>query len=167
MQLSRIHMVIFDCIARPHDRAIFQPRYGMDKHRLHVFRKRCGYAVRIDRRIVEAFRLQKDLVALTVCKPDDLVFKRRTIARAHTLYFAAEQGRSMQAVTNDVVGFFIGMRYMATNLFRVHGGRPHGRENRQRIIAGLRLQFCIVDGLAIESGRGTGLEPVDTKRSRP
>ena len=49
---------------------------------LHVLRQRGGDAVGIDRRVVEPFRLQEDLVPVAVAEPDDLVLDRGAVARA-------------------------------------------------------------------------------------
>src|ERR1044072_7841358 len=79
------------------------PDRGEDRE-LDLLRKRGGNAVGIDRRIVEAFRLQEDLVTIAVAEADDLVLDRRTIARAGAFDLAGVHRRAMHIGPDYLVG---------------------------------------------------------------
>ena len=64
---------------------MLQSRNRRHQRRLHIFRQRCRDAVRIDRRVVETFRLEKNLMPVALAEAHDLVFDRRAIARTRLL----------------------------------------------------------------------------------
>ena len=103
LQLARIDVVVFDGVARPDDARVFQARNGRDQRALDVLRQRGRNAVRIDRVIVEPFRLQENLVAVALAEADDLVLDRRAIARAAARDLAGIHRRTMHIGADDRV----------------------------------------------------------------
>ena len=81
IELARIDVIIFDGVARPDHPHALQARDGLQDGELDFLRQRGRDAVRIDRGIVEPFRLQEDLVPVAVAEADDLVLDRGAIAR--------------------------------------------------------------------------------------
>ena len=85
IEFARVDMVVFDGIARTdHPHPLKAGNRGQNRQ-LHLFRQRGRNAVGIDRRVVESFRLQKDLMSVAVAEADDLVLDRRAIARSGAL----------------------------------------------------------------------------------
>src|ERR1700691_6144937 len=80
VEFARVDMVIFDGITGPDHPNLLQARDRCQNGQLDLFGQRSGDTVRIDRAVVEAFRLQEDLVAIAVAEADDLVLDRWTIA---------------------------------------------------------------------------------------
>src|SRR5689334_22498254 len=72
-QATGIEVVILDGIARADDLHAVQSGNGPKERRLNVGRQRRGHAIWIDRMVIQAFRLEKDLVAVPVAEPNDLV----------------------------------------------------------------------------------------------
>ena len=70
---------------------------------LNVRRKRRRNAVGIDQRVVEALRLEEDLVSVTVREALHLVLDRRAIARPAPLDRAGKQGRTVEIRLDDLV----------------------------------------------------------------
>ena len=93
-QLARIDVVVFDGVAGPHHARLFEARDGRHQRELDVLRQRGRDAVRIDRVVVEPFRLEEDLVAVALAEADDLVLDRRAIARAAALRSARNTSAS-------------------------------------------------------------------------
>ena len=97
-------MVVFDGVARPHHPGAFQPRDGREQRALHVLRQRGRDAVRIDRGVVQPFRLKENLVPVALAEADDLVLDRRAIARAAALDLPGIHRRAVHVRPDDVVG---------------------------------------------------------------
>jgi hypothetical protein len=57
-------VVVLDGIARPDDPRVLEPGNRGNQRRLDLLRQRGRDAVRIDRVVVEALRLEEDLVAV-------------------------------------------------------------------------------------------------------
>jgi hypothetical protein len=114
-------------------------------------------AVRIDGGVVEAFRLEKNLMAVAVAEADDLVLNRRAVTRTAALDLAGIHRRSMHVGADDFMR--CGRRPCdgATDLPVRNAFREH-RERLRRIVAGLHLERRPVDRHAVEPGRGTGLK---------
>ncbi len=62
-QLARIDIVVFDGVAGPDDARRLETRDGLEEGVLHVLGQRGRDAVGIDGVVVEAFRLEEDLMA--------------------------------------------------------------------------------------------------------
>src|SRR5215475_16048882 len=80
-QLTRVDVVVFDRISRTNEARTLQSWNRRDQSVLHVFRKRRGNSIRIDRVIVETFWLQKYLVPVPLAELHNFVFDCRTITR--------------------------------------------------------------------------------------
>src|SRR5205085_4903804 len=80
-ELARVDVVVLDGVAGPDHPGVLEPRDRRYQGKLNVVRQRSRDAVRINRRIVEPLGLEKNLMAVAVAEPDDLVLDRRTIAR--------------------------------------------------------------------------------------
>src|SRR5208282_5792450 len=109
----------------------------------------------------EALGLEENLVAFPLGKADDLVLDRRAVAGTDAFNDAGEQGRTVEAAADDVVGALVGVRDPAGQLPRVHGAVTHKREYRRRIVAGLDGELRKIDGSAVKARRRAGLEPPD------
>ena len=143
-QLARIDMVVFDGIARPHDAGALQPGNGGHQRRLDVLRQRGRDAVRIDRRVVEPFRLEKNLVPVALAEAHDLVLDRRAIARTAALDLAGIHRRAMHIGAND----FMGRRRRAGDAaldLRIGDALGQHRERLRRIVPRLHFQRRPVD----------------------
>ena len=71
---------------------------------MHIFRQTGGYAVWINRRIVQAFWLQEDVMGILASEPDDLVLDRWTIAWPPTGELAGINRRSVNVFSDDRMG---------------------------------------------------------------
>src|ERR1700678_2504606 len=114
-------------------------------------------AVRIDGRIVNAFRLEKNLVAVAVGEADHLVLDRRTIAWAPPGDRARIDGGAMRIRLDDAVRLDGGARDVAGELRRRDPGRHRGEEFWLGI-AVLDLKAVPVDRCAVEPRRRSSLE---------
>src|SRR5262249_60948546 len=81
IEFARIHVVVLDGIAGPDDAGVLEPRDGRDQGELNLFPQRRRDAVWIDGRIVEPFRLEKNLMPVALAEAHDLVLDRGAIAR--------------------------------------------------------------------------------------
>ena len=113
VERARIDMIIFHRIAGHEDFDFFQPFHGADESELDIGRKRCADSVGIDKTAIETFRLEKDLMGITIGEPVNLVFDRRTIARSLRADCAAEQWRTMERLADDFMGRRSGPAYPA------------------------------------------------------
>src|SRR6185295_9920456 len=73
LQLARVDVVIFDGVPEPDDPRALETGNGRDNRPLHILRQRSRDAVRVDRVVVEALRLEEDLVSVPLAETDDLV----------------------------------------------------------------------------------------------
>src|SRR5690349_4626696 len=108
--------------------------------------------------IIETFRLEEDLMAITIREALHLVFNGRTVTRPPPLDGSREQRRAVEVHPNDIVG----------SLVRPRDGAGELRDSRAIVerghcpmvgVAGLRLQPSPVDGPAIEPRRRPCLQP--------
>src|SRR6056297_732135 len=114
-----MNIIVLDRIARLSDTSTLQALDGVHIRVLNLNRQRIGNAVGIDRIALQAFGLEEDLMRRLVCKPNDLVLDRRTIAGSCALDMAPVHRRPVQVFPNDRVGFFIGLRYAAWDLSKL------------------------------------------------
>src|ERR1700728_1514368 len=160
MQLARIDMVVFDRISGPDDTRILKARNRGDHGALDVFRQRCRDAVRIDGGIVEALRLQKNLMPVALAEANDLVLDRRTIARAATLDLAGIHRRTVHVLTDDGVRRRRRARDGTLDL-RVGEALGQDRKRLRRVVAGLHLKRRPRDRRAVEPRWRPGLETAE------
>ena len=166
MQRAWVNIVIFNSIAVPENAHLLQPRNGADKCVLHIRRQRCRNAIGIDGDIVEALRLQKNLMAHAVGEARDLVFNRRAIARAYAAYLAGINRRFLDILGDNGEGFRRCAGNMANSLRRFDFLRQ--KRKRHRIgIRRLGLQHICVDGGAVEPRRCAGFQTPHAKIRPP
>src|SRR5581483_1340855 len=108
--------VVFDGVAGADELRALESGNGRDQRALHLFRQRRRNAVRIDGRIVETFRLQKNLVAVALAELHDLVFDRRAVARTSAGDLSGVHRRAMDVGADDVVRRLGGARDAALDL---------------------------------------------------
>ena len=92
-----------------------------------------------------------------VGKSDNLVFDRGAVPRANTFDMTAVHGGEVDVLADDVMGRLIGMGHTARHLPNHRSGAHKGEQGRL-VIAGLLFGPRPVNGLAVESGRGPGLQ---------
>ncbi|MGC0321911.1 hypothetical protein ABIG06_002540 [Bradyrhizobium sp. USDA 326] len=157
IELTRIHVVVFDRVARPHHLHPLQAWDAGEDRKLDLLRQRGRDAIGIDRRIVEPFRLQKDLMTVAVAEADDLVLDRRAITRPGALDLAGVHRRAMDIGADHLMG---GGRGPGDPALDLRGRDPLGqdRERLRRLVSGLHLDGGPVDRGAIQTGRRAGLE---------
>ena len=85
---------------------------------LYVLGQRGRDAVGIDGVVVEAFRLEEDLVAVALREAHHLVLDGRTIARADALDGAGVHRRAVEIARDDGVGRVGGVGDVASDLRR-------------------------------------------------
>ena len=137
---------------------MLEARNRRHERALRLLGQRGRNAVRIDGRIVDALRLEKNLMAVAIGEADHLVLDRRTIAWAAPGDRARIDGGAMRIRLDDAMGLGGGAGDVARELRRRDRGRHRGEEFRLWI-AKLDLEALPVDGCAVEPGRGSGLEP--------
>ncbi len=103
LQLARIDVVVFDRVARPLDSHLLQARHRAQKRLLHLGRQRGRDPVGIDRVVVEALGLEKDLVRRAIRESHDLVLDRRAIARTAALDLTRIHRRAGEIRADDLV----------------------------------------------------------------
>src|SRR5262249_59192624 len=123
---------------------------------------RGGNPVRIDSGVVQALRLEEDLVAVAVAELDDLVLDRRAVARPAAEDLAGIHWRAVDVLTDDPVGRVRGPGDAALDLRRVDA-RGEGRKRLRRVVPGLHLQARPVDAGALEPRRRSRLQPAEGK----
>ena len=141
---------------------MLQPGDCRNKRRLRVARQGGRDAVRVNRVVVEPFRLEKDLVPLALGEPDDLVLDRGAIARPNPGDVPGVKRRTGEIGADNVVRPRVGFGDMADDL-RSRDPTSQEREGQGRIVAGLHLQPGPVDGAAVEPRRRAGLQPAQRK----
>ena len=121
-------------------RARLETRDGGDQRRLRLGRQRGRNAVGIDGRIVDALRLEEDLMALPIGEADHLVFDRGAIARAAA---GDRAGIDRGAVRHPRATIAVGFGRRAGDVAGKLGRRDCSvisREEFRRIVAVLDLE---------------------------
>ena len=115
--------------------------------------------------VVQALRLEEDLVAIPVGEPVDLVFDRWAIARTASGNRAGIDRRLVEVRVDDRVGLGRGPGNAAGDLGHID---PGGQETeRDRLVIGrLHLEPVPMDRPAIEPSGGAGLEAPHRKAER-
>src|ERR1035438_1448473 len=95
---------------------------------------------------------------------DDLVFNRRTIARAGRLNLPAIHGRAMDVLADNAVRFFGSESDVARHLRVVMRHALGAKTERSGIgISGLKFEARPVDGASVKAGRGSGFQAASAK----
>src|SRR5439155_10150024 len=81
-QLRRLNEVVLDGVAWTQQHRILEPWQRVHEIALHVARQRHRKPVDVNLARLDTLRLQKDLMALLLGEPHNLVLERRAIARA-------------------------------------------------------------------------------------
>ena len=124
---------------------------------LDLVRQRGRDAVRVDRVIIQTFRLQEDLVLGPVSKAHDLVLDGRTIARPAPGDCAAIDSRVLQIVRNDLVCRLRRVGDGASDL-RHRDTVCQEREGNRLCVGLLLFQRIPIDGRFAQARRRSGLE---------
>ncbi len=95
-ELGRWTVVVLDGVAVSHDDGPFETRDHLEHLILDIARQAGGDAVDVDFLRVATFRLEKQLVAVFVGKPNHFVFDARTIAGASRVDLAAVHRGAVQ-----------------------------------------------------------------------
>ncbi len=167
-------MVVFDGVAGPDDAGLFEPRDRGHHRALHLFRQRGGDAVRIDGGVVEAFRLEEDLMPVALAEADDLVLDRGAIARTAARDLAGIHRRAMHIGADHGVGR-LGRAGDAALDLRIGDLVGQRRERLGRIVrrpasrAPPSRWSCRRGAAACRSSVGPALkpEPLQRERTRP
>ena len=162
-QTCWVKVVVFDGVARTQDVRVLQPGHGAHQLVLNVKRQAGGDAVGVVLVGRQAFRLQKNLVAVFVGKAVDLVFHTGAIARANTIDLAREHGAAVKPAADDVVRALVGVGDPARHLLRVHVCAAHEAEDGDRLavphpITRLFQAFAEVNRTAIQTRWRAGLQ---------
>src|SRR5690606_22119483 len=83
-QLLRVDDIILDSVSGTNDLGVFQTGYGGNKHLLNILGEAGGKSGGIYFICSGTFWFDKNLVALTVGKINDLAFKGRAISGPHS-----------------------------------------------------------------------------------
>src|SRR6185295_17656894 len=110
-------MVVFDGITgSDHSR----PRESWNRREqrgLHLLGQRGGYAVGIDRWVVQTLRLEEDLMSVPLAEADDLVLDRGAVAWPATGDLARIHRRAMDILPHHLMGGFGGPGDAALDLW--------------------------------------------------
>ena len=125
---------------------------------LHITWQTGRNAVGINRRIVQAFRLQKDVVPVFVGEADNFVLNRRTIARTPTGDLTRIDRGPVNVLPDNGVCRLGRAGHPA---FDLPVGQPlgHGAERLWSFIARVGLQTVPIDRPPIQPGRRAGFQP--------
>ena len=116
-QLGGIDTIIFDGIGKSCDLAVFQTGDSAVHGDLHIFRQRRAHPLNIHFFRIFPFGFHEDLMSFLICKTNDLVLDGRAISGPSPFNDTTEHGRTMEIVSDDLVGFFIGISQPAKSLF--------------------------------------------------
>src|SRR5579883_1651031 len=144
MQAARINIIIFDGISGTQNFGFGKPWDGADECTLNLLWQSSGNTIRIDGQIIEAFRLEKNLMCFPFLEADDFVFDRRAITRAKAGNGARIDRRPLQISGNDGMTFWRRMRDEAIDLPGTDRAGQKGKGFRFGIAA-LALQGGPVD----------------------
>jgi len=139
-----------------HNFGIFKAQHGAHKLVLYIKRQAGGNAVRIDFMGIQPFRFDKNLMGIPVGETDDFIFNRRTITRPDTFNNPRIQWRSIQAGTDNIVGFTVSAVIWQGICFGCCSRLPRKENTGTGIIAVLFFQFTEINGSAINPRRRSG-----------
>ncbi len=136
---------------------MFQTRNRLQDRLLHIFRQAGRDAVRVHRRIVQAFRLQEDIVAILVREADNLVLDRRTIPRTPSSDLARVNSRPVDILPYNRVRRLSRPCHPACDLPIQQAGR-HRTERLRLIVTRVSAQTRPIDRPSVQSRRSPRLE---------
>ena len=160
LELGGGQVVVINRVRRPQHHGLLQARQAAQQLQLDRLRQAGGEALHIDLWGVAPLRLKEDLVAVLVREAHDLVFDRGAVARAFAVDHTAVDGREVQVVANELMGFGGGAGDVAAHLFATHPGSWVKGEEAIGRIAGLLHQQIEGDAAAVHPGGGSGLKSV-------
>ena len=153
-------VVVFDGIAIAHHLGPLEPRHHPDHGILHVARQARGDPVHIDLLRAPPLRLEKQLVALFVGKPHDLVFDARAIPRPARLDLAGVHRRPVQVRPDEVVDLRRRPRDPADHLLLLDAVGQKRKWLRINV-ARLDVEPRKIDRPREQPAGRAGLEPID------
>src|SRR3954468_18563320 len=124
---------------------------------LHVGRKTHGESVDVNLVDVQSFRLEKNLMALPMRKPHDLVFERGTVARSNASNLTVEQRGLADVAAHEIVHGIGGVQHMTLDL-RAIDELGLERERNRRVVATLDIEPREIDAPPIEPRRCARLQ---------
>ncbi len=165
-QLARLDEIILDGIGAPHDFGLPETRNGADDLFLDFQGKAVPQALGVDFLRVKPLELEDHGMAFLVGKPHDLVLQGRAIAGAHPPDRPRVQGRSVDVLPDEAVGFPRGMAE--------EGGKPLGAETRRPVGKGFEIGVAVlpfqngkIDGGCLEPRRRARFHPPHFKAQIP
>ena len=179
MKLSGGAVVVLHRVSWANDLRVLKTHNGPDELILNLIGKGSRDPIHIVLPSVKSLGLQEDLVAIFLCKLDDLVFNRRAVARPCALNSPGIHRRFVQIVANHIVRPGVRVGRPARYLFHVeHIGAPmiqreQGRclfqytteiaESRRRAVPGLGLHDFKIDRTPIHPTGCASLKSSDLK----
>ena len=127
---------------------MLQPRNCPQDCRLNINRQTCRDPVRIVFVAGQPFRLDKNLVPWFVRKANDFVLDRGTVARTDRFDHTAVHGGTIEVLSDEGVGLFIGVSEMTGHL-RCGNFLCSIRKRSGRIITWLRDHDLKIDRVPI------------------
>ena len=103
-EFARVDIIVFDGISRAQHGGPFQTGDGFQHLALHLLGQRGGNAVGIDGGIIEAFGLEKNLVAGAVGETHHFVLDGRAIARPDAFDLPRIEWRAVEIGADQIVG---------------------------------------------------------------
>ena len=166
VELRRRGEVVFDGVAVPHDLGVLEAGDQWDDGVLDVSGEAGGDPVAVIFERGAPLGLEEDLVRSSVGEPDDLVLDRGAVSGSGALDLAGIHRGPVEVGPDQVVDLGRGAGDLAVELWLLDPVVEE-RERDRLEVAGLRLDLREVDGPAVESGRGAGLESpqLETERS--
>ena len=158
VEKPRIGIFILDRVAGD---ANLDPLKALDRPQqrdLDIGWERGRQAVRVNRRIVETFGFEKDLMPVAVAEAVDLVLDRGAIARSAPGDIATEHWRTRQTRADDVMRSRIGSRDRAGELGQSFAALERRQPPLPRITR-LGLAPRPIDCAAVKPSRRSGLQP--------
>src|SRR5207248_812623 len=116
LKFAWVYVIILDRVARTNEVCVLQTGNCRDQRALNLFRKRSRNSVRVNCVILEAFRLQKNLMPIALAELHDLVFDRGTVARPATGDLSRVHWGAMNIFAYDFVRRLDGARDAALDL---------------------------------------------------
>ena len=139
LKLARINVIVFNGIARLKHGGALETWNGLQDRDLHILWQRGRDTIRINGWIVQPFRLQENLVPVTVAELDHLVLDRRAVARSHAFDRTRIHGRAAKIGPNQIVRLRRRPRYAALDL-RIDDCVGHQRERNRMLVRRLHVQ---------------------------
>ena len=128
---------------------------------LDIFRQGTGHSSHIHLTGITAFRFNKYLMPVFICKPHYLVLNRRTIPGSGPFDLTRIQRRTVQIGPDNLMGFFIGISQPAGFLLNLHRIRICRKRKRNHpLISQLFFHLAVINRSSVDPGRRPGLKAV-------